>query len=89
MDARNFGIVKDDAEKLNEHTEAATRALDTLMSRFAKMGIDGRAVYAGLTIMHTYYYKLGSQKLGASYMSRLQDQSETLGEEMMRRLMGN
>ena len=48
-------------------------------------GLDARAIYAALALYHAFYYRMGYERLGAAYMSALEDQGVKLAEELMKR----
>ena len=59
--------------------------MDQVIANMSMHGTDGRAIYAALAMYHAVYYQLGVDSLGASYMSRLEDQGVKLAEATLKR----
>ncbi len=80
-----FGNLKDDNKRLNEHTRYVLEQLTELTNRWNKEGADARAIYSALSVMHEYYYRLGLPKLGAGYMSRLEAEASKIAKALLSR----
>lgn len=80
-----FGNLKDDNERLNDHTKIVLQELALFTKTMQKAGVDSRAVYSGLAIFHEYYGKLAIDRLGESYVLALETQSHKLANEMLAR----
>ena len=80
-----FGNLRDDQKRLNEHTRYVLEQLTELTRKWNKEGADGRAVYSALSVMHEYYYRLGLPKLGAGYMSRLEAEASKIAKALLER----
>jgi len=80
-----FGNLRDDKKRLNEHSRYALEELTAVTRRLNKDGVDGRALYAALATLHEYYYRLGLPKLGAGYMSRLEAEASKIAKALLER----
>ena len=80
-----FGNLKDDNDRLNEHTKKLTEELADMIVVWMSDGYDARAIYAALTIFHNYYYFKGRDRLGADYMSRLDTQAFNLAQALLKK----
>ncbi len=80
-----FGNLKDDSQRLNNHTKAILEELSEMIKVWQKQGFDSRAIYSGLAIMHQYYGTLGNKRLGDSYMIALESEAHKLSNEMLAR----
>jgi hypothetical protein len=84
-DKITFTNLKDDNERLNDHTEVVLQELSLFTKRMQKADIDSRAVFSGLAIFKNYYEALSRQRLGDQYTLALEVQSQKLSDEMLAR----
>ena len=82
---KDFGNLKDDNERLNDHTKRLTEDLGEILAVWTVKGFDARAIYATLALYHDYYYVLGLNRLGAEYMSRLEEEAHKLSRALLDR----
>jgi hypothetical protein len=81
----DFGNIKDNNDRLNEHTQVVLEELADLTRRMKVGQIDSRALYAGLKTFNIYYRHLGESVLGIPYMEALDAQARKLANEMLTR----
>jgi hypothetical protein len=80
-----FANLKDDNRRLNEHTKYVMEQLTEMTDKWLREKVDARAIYAGLSTMHEYYYHLGLPKLGAGYMTRLEAEASKMAKALLER----